>query len=538
MLAKVGSQPITLSQLRAFEQRLPPGLKTRKTGEAATMDYLQTLIDKEVYLQEARKRGLDQDPAFLRQVQKEHIDHVLKVFFDQALEGKIVISPEELQAHFVKTQRDRAIRVREIVVENQQRAEEMLRKLKAGADFAELARKNSLHQPTAERGGELRGYSRKDEVLPFFREKVFPLKKGEFTPPITLPNGYSAIFQIMDEKPVEMESVRNVLEGELFQDKSAAMMATISEQLREELHLRPDQAAIQALVEKIGGGAEDFSPAERAAVLYQFDGGQITAGDFLDLALEMGLNAVRARPERVLWFANQVLAPRMLCLASARKAGLDKDPATADWLARRTESLLLQALRRSEVADQVRIGETEVRQFYTQRPELFVPLTTLTVQELLVKSEEEARAFRERIERGEDLGKLAEANTLRAMGKLDQGKFHIHSFESAEYGELFEAAREAPVGQLMGPLAIEVPPGQLLGSGQTVNNRYFSVFKLLDSTGGKDPEPFDKVAKRAEALLRRDLENRIAERFRTDLLRQYEAQITINKENIVALQGK
>ncbi len=58
VLAEVGDSRITASQLIDFEQRLPKELKTKKSGLAGYRDYLQTIIDKEIYLQEAVKRGL------------------------------------------------------------------------------------------------------------------------------------------------------------------------------------------------------------------------------------------------------------------------------------------------------------------------------------------------------------------------------------------------------------------------------------------------------------------------------------------------
>lgn len=535
VLAKVGNKEITASQLRNFEQRLPQGLKTKKVGVEGNLDYLQTLVDKEVYIQEAQKRGVDQEPEFLRKLAKEREDRTLKVFFDREVVSKMVVDSQEVQDRYANTGRDREIKAREIVVENLGRAEEVLRKLKDGADFAELARKYSLHKPTADRGGDLRGYTKKDDLLPFFRVNVFPLRKGELSKPLPLPNGFYAIFQVVDERPVGLDVVRKALEAEIMQDQSAALGKALADSLQQELNLRPHEEGFQQLMEGVQRGENGFSDADRTVVLFQFDGGAITVGEFLDLAKGIGLKIAGASQEQVRQFAVEVLAPRRLSLQTAYRAGIDQEAEAVEWLRRRREAFLLQALRKTAVTDRVNLDEGVVRQFYDEHPDLFRPLVTVTVQEILVRTEAEAVALKEQIERGEDMGKLAETSTLRAMGKLGSGTFHMHSLESSEYGALFEAAREAPVGQLLGPVELSVPASQLLSSGTQLGDRYYSIFKVMEKTGDNNPEPFSKVEKRAEAVARRQLENQIADQFLLELRQQYQPQITVYRERVKAL---
>ena len=65
-----GDRRITASELIDFEQRLPAQLKTKKSGLDGYRDYLQTIIDKEIFLQEAVKRGLDEVPEVAGKVAK------------------------------------------------------------------------------------------------------------------------------------------------------------------------------------------------------------------------------------------------------------------------------------------------------------------------------------------------------------------------------------------------------------------------------------------------------------------------------------
>ena len=63
VLATVGEEEITALDLHRYEQALPDYLHSQKEGVAARGENLQTLVDKELMLREAYKRGLDQLPG-------------------------------------------------------------------------------------------------------------------------------------------------------------------------------------------------------------------------------------------------------------------------------------------------------------------------------------------------------------------------------------------------------------------------------------------------------------------------------------------
>lgn len=78
------------------------------------------------------------------------------------------------------------------------RAEELRKQILAGADFATVARENSEHQASAEKGGDL-GTLRKGSLPPNLDKTVFALKPKEVSEPVKEGQGYY-IFQV-DEIP-------------------------------------------------------------------------------------------------------------------------------------------------------------------------------------------------------------------------------------------------------------------------------------------------------------------------------------------------
>ena len=153
-----------------------------------------------------------------------------------------------------------------------------------------------------------------------------------------------------------------------------------------------------------------------------------------------------------------------------------------------------------------------------------------------MKTREEAGALKGRIEAGEDMGALADEYSLRAAGKGAAGKFHIHTFEQAFYKELIDATREAQIGPVYGPVAVTAQAAQVVEpDAMRQGGDYYSVFKVLESNFGSSPDSFEKVAKRAKALLQRAGESRLASEVLTQLRRQYKGQIVVNEDNLKTL---
>jgi len=112
------------------------------------------------------------------------------------------------------------------------RADEIIKKLQAGADFGEMARKNSDEKFTGERGGHINGYN-KNRISPEFHAFVMMLEPGTVAPePILTNQGYHVVKLINREK-TSFDKVKN----ELFQEEkdkppSPMEMQRLQEMLR------------------------------------------------------------------------------------------------------------------------------------------------------------------------------------------------------------------------------------------------------------------------------------------------------------------
>ena len=536
VLAEVGDKRITASELLDFERRLPKELRTDKTGADGYLDYLQTLIDKEIYLQEAVKRGLDRDAGLVAKLRREKEDRMLNLLFKGAFADKVEVGEEEMRARYDAVEKKREMKLRIIVVESEAEGRDILQRLGRGEEFSALAAERSLHTSTASKGGELDEYLTLKRIPIYLHKHIQALAVGELSEPIRLPNGQYGIYQITDARAIPFSKSRSDIEAVLAEEKTGELVAAYLQRLRTEIGLSSDAEALRRLQDRVGTGEGGQEAQARDEVLFEFEGGRISVGDFWDYAEAIDMGFSGDVDEAVRWFAEDVLLPRALFLKAAYDQGLDRDPKIERWHARRLDSMLLQALRQDGVKDRVEVDSAAVRRFYDSRPDLFTPPEEVVLREIMVRTREEAAALKARVEAGEDMAALADEHTLRTVGKGVGGRFHIHTFEQAFYKELIDATRRAEVGALYGPLAVRAAPA-LVSDPNTVQpgGEYFSIFRVLESNFGQSPAPFEKEAKRARALLRRAEESRLGSQLLQQLRGDYDARVVVHEDRLESL---
>jgi len=100
-----------------------------------------------------------------------------------------------------------------ILVETEEEANEILKMLEDGGDFAELAKEKSTG-PSGPSGGDL-GWFGRGAMVPEFDQAVADMKVGEFTGPVKTQFGYHLI-RLNDQRDFPtLESQREVLEQDL-----------------------------------------------------------------------------------------------------------------------------------------------------------------------------------------------------------------------------------------------------------------------------------------------------------------------------------
>lgn len=111
----------------------------------------------------------------------------------------VKITDEEIQKYYDQSSQE--LNARHILVEDEALAKELVEKLKAGEDFAKLAKENSTDPGSGEKGGDL-GWFSTGTMVPEFNDAAYALKIDEISEPVKSEFGYH-IIQVLDKREVK-----------------------------------------------------------------------------------------------------------------------------------------------------------------------------------------------------------------------------------------------------------------------------------------------------------------------------------------------
>src|SRR5581483_1047159 len=123
------------------------------------------------------------------------------------------------------------------------KAEDILKQLQHGANFAELAKKDSDDTGSAEKGGEL-GWIVRGQTVPNFEKTAFSLKPGELSGLVETEYGYH-IIQVEDKQQAHTQTFDEVKPQLLMEAKkqvASDSMHKAIDSARTEIARSPSQA--------------------------------------------------------------------------------------------------------------------------------------------------------------------------------------------------------------------------------------------------------------------------------------------------------
>ncbi len=219
IVADINGQTLTMKQFNDRYQWYVDRFKFKMPKR----DFLKNLVDLELSSQEAIKRGLDKDPKMLYDTKILLSQHLLEKEVYQKFEA-IKISDRDLKKYFESSPEIKASHVLFKVdpkadktkeEDVRKKAEEVLKKARAGDDFSELAKKYS-EGPSAKNGGDL-DYFTRDSMVSEFSEVAFKLKKiGDISDLVRTKYGFHIIklTGIRDFKSADKRRLQNQVKAQ------------------------------------------------------------------------------------------------------------------------------------------------------------------------------------------------------------------------------------------------------------------------------------------------------------------------------------
>ena len=230
VLARVDGTEIRQSDLDLAEADIGSGLQP-SPPEVRREALLTYLIDIALLAKAAEAQKLAQGQDFDRRVAFARQKVLMEALLDK--ESKAAATDPAMKKIYddsvAQNKPVAEVRARHILVETEDKAKDLLAKLKGGADFAELAKTESK-DPGAADGGDL-GYFTEDQMVKEFAEVAFKLDKGALSDPVKTQFGWHIIkSEDKRSKPLpSFEQVKDQIESYLVRKSQAELVGKLRE---------------------------------------------------------------------------------------------------------------------------------------------------------------------------------------------------------------------------------------------------------------------------------------------------------------------
>ncbi|MCK4935489.1 MAG: peptidyl-prolyl cis-trans isomerase [Elusimicrobiales bacterium] len=167
---------------------------------------------KEVKAAYTNKKDFEAIMANMKKEVREKIEYELRIKKTIIKAKKISFTNKNVKKVFTENKKNfdkpEEIRLRQIFVNSEKDAQDAHLALEAGADFAKLSSLKSTQENLKKNGGDL-GYVSKSMLVKEISEAISLLKKGQYTKPIKIADGYT-LLKLEDIKKPEAANFNKI----------------------------------------------------------------------------------------------------------------------------------------------------------------------------------------------------------------------------------------------------------------------------------------------------------------------------------------
>lgn len=236
ILANVGGMPITEEEVNEFLQGLGPRGQSYNNPEGRKA-VLGQLINNKLLLLDARRNLLEAEPAFKAELAKLRENLLISYAADKAI-SSVSVSDKDAEDYYEQNKArfmsEDTVNASHILVDSEEKALELLAKIRSGEiSFEEAAFENSTC-PSKENGGNLGDFG-KGQMVPEFDTAVFAMEVGEISEaPVKTQFGYHLI-KLNSKKAAELMPFAEIapeIKEALLQEKRRAAYESKINQLK------------------------------------------------------------------------------------------------------------------------------------------------------------------------------------------------------------------------------------------------------------------------------------------------------------------
>ncbi len=228
-LAVVNGKPVPSSRVEVLKQQV------ERSGRPVTPEVLaqikEELVAREIFMQEAKKRGLDATEDYKNQLELARQSILIRELFAD-FQKKNAVTDAEIQAEydkFVAANSGKEYKASHILVEKEADAKAIIAALKKGAKFEDLAKKASKDPGSGANGGDL-DWAAASSYVPEFSGAMVKLDKGQMTDtPVKSQFGFHIIRvdDVREAQLPKLEEVKPQIAQQLQQQKLSGFQESL-----------------------------------------------------------------------------------------------------------------------------------------------------------------------------------------------------------------------------------------------------------------------------------------------------------------------
>jgi peptidyl-prolyl cis-trans isomerase C len=234
-IATVNGKPVPKARVDALIAQVVKGGQQQRTPELEAQ-VKDEVVRREIFIQEAEKRGVPQTADYKAQMELARQMLLIRGLMED-FRSKNPVTDEAAQAEYDKfkaANSGQEYRARHILVEKEDEAKDIIKQIKGGASFEELAKKLSKDTGSAANGGDL-DFANPNNFVPEFSKAMTALEKGQMTEePVKSQFGYH-IIKLEDVRAASFpgfDDVKAQIKQRLEQQKMGEFQASLVEKAK------------------------------------------------------------------------------------------------------------------------------------------------------------------------------------------------------------------------------------------------------------------------------------------------------------------
>ncbi len=463
ILAVVDGEPITESDLEYSLDVAHRRENLSSAGDLNISQYLQKLIDERLIIQEARRMGMDAYPEVRKKVDAYILRESVMRLYEDEIASKVTVSEEDIESFYKENYERLSLGI--IEVDSEEDAGNILEQLKNGEDFMELARKYSAYSHKNNNGTVT---LRRNALSPALAAAVSGLKPGETTG-VTRSGRKYYILKLMDRQEApddELPRLRKNIERAIRRQREAARGDAYLKHLRDKANLKINRE-ILASIDPSVKGAEREKLLKDKRPLAELDGFVLTAGEFLAMIPQKYTQPV----EKILdnWINNKLVDMEAL------SRHYEKMPPLKGMVVRYRNQVLMNTFIREVLSPNIKISDKDLKDYYLSHREDFLRPVRYNIQQITLKTREEAEDTLRSLQDGADFSWLAKNRSIdeAASGGGNIGWVAAHQLPGPAR-EIVEKLKPGDISPVL-----EIKP-------------FYRIIRLQKKTG-KEAYEFDRV---------------------------------------------